>query len=100
MTQRWQVVRGSVKHKGTLYFTGDFLPEEFTDRDRARHIYSRRMELVDYVDPATIPEVIDKPTTPPLKKAEEVTPKDSTPEVPPAPPTNTTGTRKATTKLK
>lgn len=96
---RWQVVRGYVKHKGTLYFTGDFLPETFTDRDRARHIYSRRMELAEYT-PEPTPEPVEEKTktvsaptsTPP--KAEKEAPKAITSEGPPASPQEPTGTKK------
>ena len=43
VSERFQVVRGSIVYKREKYDEGDFLPEEFTARDRARHVYSRRI---------------------------------------------------------
>ncbi len=92
MAERWKVVRGSVKHKGTLYFVGDLLPEDFTDRDRARHIYSRRMEKVE-VEEAPIVDVTS--TTPPVidVQAKVEPPKVIKPKGAQASPTTPTGTK-------
>lgn len=65
MAERYQVVRGQIKWKGTLYFTGDLLPENFTDKDRARHMYSRRIELVEIKEqPKEVPPVKTPKGTP------------------------------------
>lgn len=90
--QRWKVVRGTVKYKGTLYVMGDFLPENFSDRDRARHIYSRRMELCDYTEPSAI--VVPKETSIPPKIEAKQAPTEDLPKEPPASPKKPTGTKK------
>lgn len=78
--KRWQVQRGPVRHKGRTYLPGDYMPENFTERDRARNMYSRRLVLV---------EVPDEPSALPTSEAK-------TPEAPKvnqeATPTKTTAT--------
>lgn len=50
MSLRWKVVRKWVIFKGNLYKEGDLMPVEFTDRDRGRNIYSRRLIQVEVPD--------------------------------------------------
>ena len=47
---RYKVLRHSVKYKGVVYNIGDLLPKTFTDRDRARHVFSRRLIPVEVSD--------------------------------------------------
>jgi hypothetical protein len=64
MVVRYQVVRGKVFHRKKVYDVGEFLPTDFTDRDRARNVYSRRIikvELNDSKEPEKIVEVVPNP---------------------------------------
>lgn len=47
---RYQVKYSWVLHKRRGYRTGDLLPEDFTERDRTRNIYSRRIGKVEIPD--------------------------------------------------
>lgn len=46
----FKVEKGFVKYKGKVYYQGDFLPTNFTERDRARQVYSRRLVRVEIHD--------------------------------------------------
>lgn len=50
MAERFKVVGLWVVHKRQRYVEGDLLPEEFTERDRVRNIYSRRIQKVEIED--------------------------------------------------
>ena len=50
MALRFKVARLWVVHKRQRFNEGDLLPEEFTERDRVRNIYARRIEQVEVPD--------------------------------------------------
>lgn len=50
MAKRFIVARLWVVHKRQRYNEGDLLPVEFTERDRIRNIYSRRITQVEIPD--------------------------------------------------
>lgn len=54
MAIRFQVVRGFVYFRKRAYYAGELMPEGFTDRDRARNVYSRRLERVEIPDQPTM----------------------------------------------
>lgn len=88
---RYFVCRHYIKWKGKLYKKGELLPENFTDHDRVRSIYSSRIgrkEVPDEEAPQSQPPqqpLSGQPTTPtpeapeepavPEKGAEEAKPK-------------------------
>jgi hypothetical protein len=47
---RYKVARGWVKFKKQVYREGQLLPLEFTERDKHRSVYSRRIEQVEISD--------------------------------------------------
>ena len=47
---RFKVERGLVKYKGKVYYQGDLLPVNFTEREKARQVYSRRLIQVEVPD--------------------------------------------------
>jgi hypothetical protein len=56
MAERYQVERGSVLHRKVVYKQGDLMPADFTERDKARNVFSRRLIKVDVPDePSQIP---------------------------------------------
>jgi len=61
MAARYIVTRLRVVHKRKMYCEGDLLPVEFTERDRARNIYTRRIGLVDVPDVSDVSDVPDEP---------------------------------------
>jgi len=88
--QRYYVCRHYIKWKGKLYKKGELLPENFTDHDRVRSIYSSRIarkEVVEEAPPSQPPQqpLSGQPTTPapealqepqvPEKGAKEAKPK-------------------------
>lgn len=50
---RWKVVRKEVYFRKKIYQTGELMPENFTDRDRNRNTYARRLEKVEILDERT-----------------------------------------------
>lgn len=69
MAKRWQVTRGGIFHKHTYYPVGEYMPEDFTEKDRARNVYGRRLIQVEVPDePLAVSEgtdVIVPPVDPP-----------------------------------
>jgi len=64
MPQRYQVARKYVRHKGKIYSEGDLLPENFTERDRMRNLYSRRLTLIEILDgPLGLPNIVSELNT-------------------------------------
>lgn len=43
---RYYVCRHYIKWKGVLYKKGEFLPEDFSERERVRHIHSSRIAMM------------------------------------------------------
>lgn len=82
MALRFKVTRLWVVHRGKRYNEGDLLPVEFTERDRVRNIYTRRIGQVEVPDevkdlippqePVDVPEVITPQE--PIKEPEVITP--------------------------
>lgn len=77
---RYYVCRHYIKWKGKLYKKGELLPENFTDHDRVRSIYSSRIarkEVVEEAPPSQPPQqpLSGQPTTTPTEAPKE-------PEVP------------------
>ena len=63
MPEKFKVDRGYIIYKRKRYDAGDLLPETFTERDRARNIYSRRLvKVATPVIEVNIPEQV--PNTP------------------------------------
>lgn len=59
--KRYFVCRHYIKWKGQLYKKGELLPENFTDHDRVRNIYSSRIAIKEVPD--------EQPRTSPSNKA-------------------------------
>ena len=109
MSFRWQVLKNSIKWKGTCYEAGQLMPASFTDRDRERQVYSRRLIKVEIPDeplklepdavitpPSEVEVVSEQEVTEviPEVKEEVVIPKEVLQSgVPKASPVNTTGTQ-------
>lgn len=77
---RYYVCRHYIKWKGKLYKKGELLPENFTDHDRVRSIYSSRIarkEVEEEAPQSQPPQrpLSGQPTTAPAEAPEE-------PEVP------------------
>lgn len=64
MATRFKVARKWVKWKGRVYYEGELMPPNFTEKDKYRNIYSRRLIKV---------EIPDEPT--PLSTNNETQPK-------------------------
>lgn len=79
MSFRWQVMKGTIKWKGTCYEAGQLMPASFTDRDRERQVYSRRLIRVEISDEPLKLET-DVVTTPP--NVVDVKPEEVINEVP------------------
>ena len=95
---RYYVCRHYIKWKGKLYKKGELLPENFTDHDRVRSIYSSRIarkEVVEEAPPSQPPQqpLSGQPTTPP-----ESTP-DPAPEAPQEPQVPEKGAEEAKPKF-
>lgn len=55
--KRWQVIFGPIRHKGRTYLPGELMPEDFTEKDRYRNGFSRRLVQVDIPDePLAVPQ--------------------------------------------
>lgn len=88
MSTRWQVSRGLVYYRKKAYYVGDFMPVEFTARDQARNVYSRRLVEVEIPDESVIekiPEIevpeVEIPEVPKIEIPEEVIPEAIVSEV-------------------
>lgn len=94
MSKRFKVTGLWVVHKRQRYNEGDLLPVEFTERDRVRNIYSRRItqvEIEDVSNPPIVNTPPQVPTTPAEIKPSVVKPTGaSTIKISPSKP-NTTG---------
>ncbi|HEY8401361.1 MAG TPA: hypothetical protein VIK89_08875 [Cytophagaceae bacterium] len=53
MATRFKVARKWVKWKGKVYYEGELLPPNFTEKDKYRNIYSRRLIKVEIPDEPT-----------------------------------------------
>lgn len=63
MATRFKVARKWVKWKGKVYYEGELLPPNFTEKDKYRNIYSRRLIKVEIPDEPT-PLYINNETRP------------------------------------
>ena len=70
--ERYQVKGKWVKHKGVMYDNGELLPEDFTERDKYRNLYSSRIVKVAIEIPKVV-EVANTETTTKTKKREKST---------------------------
>lgn len=73
---RYYVCRHYIKWKGKLYKKGELLPENFTDHDRVRSIYSSRIarkEVEEEASQSQPPQqpLSGQPTTTPTEAPEE-----------------------------
>ncbi len=50
MATRFKVARKWVKWKGRVYYEGELMPPNFTEKDKYRNIYSRRLIEVEIPD--------------------------------------------------
>ena len=73
MASRYIVERFYVRHKGKIYTQGELLPVEFTEKDKFRNLYSRRLKLVEIPDgPFGLPIIGETPENIELPEVEEV----------------------------
>jgi hypothetical protein len=76
MSLRYQVTRAFVLHKRVKYNQGDYLPKDFTERDKARNVYSRRIALVEVKDNMSKEETLTRenpPMIPPIDAEQSLT---------------------------
>lgn len=50
---RYQVVRRAILFKRKVYEVGELMPASFTEREKARHVYSKRFVAVEIPDEAS-----------------------------------------------
>jgi len=62
MATRFKVARKWVKWKGRVYYEGELMPPNFTEKDKYRNIYSRRLIKVEIPDEPTPLSINDEPT--------------------------------------
>jgi hypothetical protein len=84
---RYYVCRHYIKWKGKLYKKGELLPENFTDHDRVRSIYSSRIarkKVVEEAPPSQPPQqpLSGQPTTPPESTSDPASEAPQEPQVP------------------
>lgn len=99
---RYQLTRGFIIHKGKRYGQGDFLPEDFTEKDRWRTIAPHSIVLVpeeqlpESLNTKAAPLTGEKPVEVAAKatiKTAEVAKGIQSAKVNPAPPKSITGTK-------
>lgn len=56
MAIRYKVTRGYVRFGKKVFFAGELMPPEFTERDKMRNIYSRRLVRVEVDESSDIPD--------------------------------------------
>lgn len=59
MAIRYKVTRGYVRFGKKVFFAGELMPPGFTERDKMRNIYSRRLVRVEVDESSDIPDTPD-----------------------------------------